>query len=375
MCSSGKSSYDHLKCAHVQVKLLTPARTNKVLHDAISVHSNLLEKLKDNSLDKNNARSVRLDMKSLEEEIQRPRSPKFSSAQMLALEARIQRLKNLSPVKVGSSLGKMDKFCKENEAETGGEERRRRPNGGATDVEGDETGQEEEEVDSKEETEVSSESCDDEEDMSCDKEKVNVSGLGSVLSKPGPNQVSSPIDCAVRGVEDMVRMAKQTGEYEAEVNHERKVFEEMAQTKISALGIGSDAAHPVVEAPPYTKSWATLFNPSSSGTKLEAFGQYVQNCSQRKELENQGAEIPEQYFENGLCSSNSSEWVRVSKRREVRENKRVEEYMGEGMKASSGGEMPQPLVGSLGKEYVREENKTNRWQSVRRNKVSMGRKK
>ncbi|KAL6977028.1 hypothetical protein U1Q18_025815 [Sarracenia purpurea var. burkii] len=104
-----------------------------------------------------------------------------------------------------------------------------------------------------------------------------------------------------------------------------------------------------------------------------AFVHYVQ--SQWKESESQGVEIQEQNFKNGLSSSNSSEWVRVSKRREVKGNKRVERNTGEGTKVSSGGEMPQPLVGSLGKGSVREKNKINHRQSVRENKISMGRKK
>ncbi|KAL6963265.1 hypothetical protein U1Q18_049354 [Sarracenia purpurea var. burkii] len=80
---------------------LSPERLNRALLGALNVHSSLREKLKDKSLDKDSAQSVCSEMNSLEGDIQRVRrSPKFNSAQLLALEARIQILKGLDPVKL-----------------------------------------------------------------------------------------------------------------------------------------------------------------------------------------------------------------------------------------------------------------------------------
>ncbi|KAL6965691.1 hypothetical protein U1Q18_036746 [Sarracenia purpurea var. burkii] len=86
---------------------ITPARTKRTLFDAIGVHSTLLEFFKDSTLDKKSA-SILSKIKSLEGEIQQVRSnTTFNLGRVLALEARIRKLKGLSPIKVESSLGEM----------------------------------------------------------------------------------------------------------------------------------------------------------------------------------------------------------------------------------------------------------------------------
>ncbi|KAL7002258.1 hypothetical protein U1Q18_003412 [Sarracenia purpurea var. burkii] len=93
----------------------SPRATREIIDDAISVRSSLRDWMKSGSFDKECVPVVRAEMRSLNSELTEfCKNPLLDSARMAALEARIQRMKLISPVMVDPRLETHQASVREN---------------------------------------------------------------------------------------------------------------------------------------------------------------------------------------------------------------------------------------------------------------------